>query len=49
MKRATQIGGDAQGDIFKSIENVTGSAFADLLRGDDTFNFIQGGRGDLRP
>ncbi len=44
MKRATQVGGDAQGDMFKSIENVTGSAFADVLRGDDTFNFIQGGK-----
>ena len=46
MKRATQIGGDAQGDTLKSIENVTGSTLADFLRGDDTLNFIQGGKGN---
>ncbi len=46
MKRATQIGGDAQGDTLKSIENVTGSAWADFLRGDDTLNVIQGGKGN---
>lgn len=45
MKRATQIGGDAQGDMFKSIENVTGSALADILRGDDAVNILQGGKG----
>ena len=30
----TATGGDAQGDTFTSIENLTGSTFADLLTGD---------------
>ncbi|MEQ1952038.1 hypothetical protein [Mesorhizobium sp. CN2-181] len=39
-------GGDAQGDTFNSIENVTGSAFADVLVGDGAANVLAGGDGD---
>ncbi|MGO1074130.1 beta strand repeat-containing protein [Inquilinus sp. CA228] len=39
-------GGDAQGDVLQSIENLTGSAFADTLRGDDGANVIDGGDGN---
>jgi len=37
--------GDAQGDIFVSIENVTGSAHADSLRGTNAANTIKGAGG----
>jgi Ca2+-binding RTX toxin-like protein len=39
-------GGDAQGDTFTSIENLTGSAFSDTLTGDANFNVLMGGVGD---
>jgi len=42
----TATGGDAQGDTFDSIENLTGSAFDDTLRGDAGANVIDGGSGD---
>ncbi|WP_406645684.1 CHRD domain-containing protein [Aliisedimentitalea scapharcae] len=35
-------GGDATGDILVSIENLTGSTFADDLTGDDTANRLEG-------
>jgi Ca2+-binding RTX toxin-like protein len=35
-------GGDAEGDIFGDIENVTGSIFADSLWGDDGVNELMG-------
>jgi Ca2+-binding RTX toxin-like protein len=38
--------GDAAGDHYVGIENLTGSAHADVLRGDDAFNVIRGGDGD---
>jgi Ca2+-binding RTX toxin-like protein len=38
--------GDATGDTFVSIENVTGSAFADRLQGDDGANVVKGGGGN---
>jgi Ca2+-binding RTX toxin-like protein len=46
--RATQTGGDAQGDVLVSIENVTGSAFADVIQGDDNSfgNSLLGGGGN---
>lgn len=46
LKRAAQIGGDAQGDVLKSIENVTGTVFADVLRGDEGANVLKGGAGN---
>jgi Ca2+-binding RTX toxin-like protein len=38
--------GDAMGDSFSSIENLTGSAFNDRLAGDTGANVLAGGKGD---
>ncbi|MEM8646515.1 MAG: Ig-like domain-containing protein [Pseudomonadota bacterium] len=38
-------GGDAEGDTFDSIENLTGSRKSDTLSGDDEANTLSGGRG----
>ena len=38
--------GDAAGDTYNSIENLTGSAFADQLTGNNGTNSILGGAGD---
>lgn len=38
-------GGDAQGDVFRSIENVIGTSFADTLTGDAGANRLSGGGG----
>jgi VCBS repeat-containing protein len=38
-------GGDAQGDTFSSIENLTGGPQADVLTGDSGSNIINGGPG----
>ncbi|MEP1535160.1 MAG: cadherin-like domain-containing protein [Paracoccaceae bacterium] len=38
--------GDADGDTFDSIENLTGSAFNDNLNGDEAANLIEGGAGN---
>jgi VCBS repeat-containing protein len=38
--------GDAQGDVFISIEGLRGSDFNDTLRGDGNNNTIEGGGGD---
>jgi len=38
--------GDAEGDSYISIENVTGSDFGDLIRGDDNINIIDGASGN---
>lgn len=46
LTRATQLYGDAQGDRLTSIENVTGSAFDDVLRGDSGANVLTGGAGN---
>jgi Ca2+-binding RTX toxin-like protein len=42
----TGAGGDAQGDTLRNIENVTGSAFDDILTGDANANTLLGGDGD---
>lgn len=39
-------GGDAEGDKFNSIENLTGSRYADKLTGDDGANILDGGAGN---
>lgn len=39
-------GGDAEGDTFDSIENLTGSAHDDTLIGDSGDNVLSGGAGD---
>ncbi|WP_421590347.1 M10 family metallopeptidase C-terminal domain-containing protein [Shinella sp. M27] len=38
--------GDAKGDTYSSIENLTGSSYADRLTGDTKANVIDGGAGD---
>lgn len=38
--------GLAEGDIFSSIENLTGSSYKDNLRGDTKANELKGGEGD---
>jgi Ca2+-binding RTX toxin-like protein len=38
--------GDAAGDTYNSIENLTGSAFADTLTGDINANALDGGAGN---
>ena len=42
----TGLGGHAEGDTYVSIENITGSAYADYLIGNDGDNVIKGGSGD---
>jgi Ca2+-binding RTX toxin-like protein len=42
----TGLGGDAQGDTLATIENLTGSAFADHLTGNAGVNALSGGAGD---
>lgn len=44
----TARGGDAAGDTFNSIENLTGTAFADVLTGDRFANVLTGGGGQDR-
>jgi Ca2+-binding RTX toxin-like protein len=39
-------GGDAEGDKLTSIENLSGSKFADILAGDASANVLNGGAGD---
>jgi hypothetical protein len=38
-------GGDAQGDVLVSIENLTGSAYGDVFYGNDANNTFDGGAG----
>lgn len=45
LAAGTGLGGDAEGDRLLSIENLIGSAFADLLTGDGRDNLIVGGAG----
>jgi VCBS repeat-containing protein len=46
LTRDVQLGGHAEGDILRNIENVTGSAFNDTLTGDAGDNVLMGGDGD---
>jgi serralysin len=46
LKTATNNTGDASGDTYVAIENLTGSAHSDNLRGNDSANVINGGGGN---
>ncbi|MBV1718993.1 MAG: hypothetical protein KMY51_03205, partial [Desulfomicrobium sp.] len=46
LTRATQVGGQAQGDALTSIENLSGSNFDDTLTGDAKDNRLAGGAGN---
>jgi Ca2+-binding RTX toxin-like protein len=43
---APQAGGEAQGDVLLSIENITGSKFADIITGDAGANYLNGNHGN---
>src|SRR5262249_47303014 len=45
LATGTASGGDAQGDVLNSIENITGSAFDDTIEGDAGPNVLIGGAG----
>ena len=42
LTRAKQVGGHAEGDVLRGIENVTGSRYADTLSGDKGNNVLAG-------
>lgn len=42
LLRASQLNGDANGDVLVNIENIAGSAHNDTLRGNDGANVING-------
>ncbi len=46
LYEGTATGGDAEGDLLDSIENLAGSAFGDTLYGDDNRNSLYGNGGD---
>lgn len=46
LTAGTGSGGDAQGDTFVNIQNVTGSAAGDKLVGDGNANVLDGGHGN---
>jgi Ca2+-binding RTX toxin-like protein len=46
LQTGSSSGGDAQGDTLNSIENVIGSAFADMLTGDSNANTLTGEAGN---
>ena len=46
LKAGTGQGGYAEGDTYRIIRNVTGSALNDTLTGDDAANTLNGGDGD---
>jgi Ca2+-binding RTX toxin-like protein len=46
LEKGAGYGGDAQGDVLTSIENLVGSDEDDILIGDKNDNVIDGGRGN---
>ena len=47
LSDGTATGGDAEGDTFTSIENLSGSAFDDTLIGDSSDNVLEGAGGAI--
>lgn len=45
LAAGTGVGGSAQGDVLRNIENITGSRFDDILTGSDLANTIRTGAG----
>ncbi|HYD99468.1 MAG TPA: calcium-binding protein, partial [Alphaproteobacteria bacterium] len=45
LERSSQLGGHAEGDVLRNVENVEGSAFADRIFGNDFANVLTGGAG----
>ena len=48
MANGSNVGGDADGDTFNSIEGVIGTKFADILSGDTLANRFYAGAGDRK-
>lgn len=46
LNRTWQLGGDAEGDLFGSIENVQGSGYGDVLKGSAGSNSLSGNAGN---
>ncbi|MCJ8057307.1 hypothetical protein GB928_028910 [Shinella curvata] len=46
LKTAAANTNDARGDTYTAIENLTGTAYADVLSGNNVANRISGGKGD---
>ncbi len=46
LQNPAQSGGDAEGDVLTEIEHVAGSAYADLLAGNERPNHLFGAEGD---
>ena len=46
LEASTVEGGHAEGDVIADVENVVGSGYGDVLRGDDGANRLDGGDGD---
>jgi Ca2+-binding RTX toxin-like protein len=46
LMQGTGMGGHAQDDTYKNIENVDGSKFDDVITGDDNNNILNGMEGD---
>ena len=46
LARRTLTGGHAEGDIISEIENVIGSGYGDVLEGDSSANWFDGGPGN---
>ena len=46
LATGVNTGGDAQGDIFYNVENISGSALNDTITGDGLANVLDGGAGN---
>src|SRR5687767_5431074 len=46
LTNANRNTGEARGDAYSSIENLTGSAFSDVVQGDNRANVLLGGTGN---